>query len=228
MLKGHIFEEQVWGNQICALFINTFLNGRDGISNNYKNGMELSYSGSAITISSGVAIIQGRILEEDTFTTISAGTDNMFCKLILEIDLDKQNTEESFQQAAFKVIKSSTDYPALTQNNIVKNNAGVYQYELARFKTNSNGITDFQDKRTYVDYQSVIDAMESQFEAVLEELEEELQSVEEGSAYVLQTQFTETISGINTQLGQKQKTLGKGTDNPSGGTNGDIYVQYYN
>ena len=35
MLKGHVFAKQIFGNQIFALFINTFLNGKNGISNNY-------------------------------------------------------------------------------------------------------------------------------------------------------------------------------------------------
>ena len=46
MLKGHVFSKQIFGNPIFALFINTFLNGRDGVSNNYKNGMQVTYSGS--------------------------------------------------------------------------------------------------------------------------------------------------------------------------------------
>ena len=37
MLKGHVFSRQLFGNPIFALFINTFLNGQNGISDNYKN-----------------------------------------------------------------------------------------------------------------------------------------------------------------------------------------------
>lgn len=36
MLKGHVFSKQLFGNPIFALFINTFLNGINGVSNNYK------------------------------------------------------------------------------------------------------------------------------------------------------------------------------------------------
>lgn len=189
MLKGHVFKEQIFANQIFALFINTFLNGADGVSNNYKNGMQVTYSGSTLSIQSGAVCIQGRFLEEDTSTDISTGTDTAYCKLVIEIDLDKQNTEEELVQATYKIVKSTSGYPALTQSNIVENNSGVYQFELARFRTSLNGITDFEDRRTFLDFNSIYAKIKSDYEAVLEELEEELANVQDGSAYVLKTQM---------------------------------------
>lgn len=187
MLKGHVFSKQIFGNPIFALFINTFLNGRDGVSNNYKNGMQVTYSGSNVTVASGAVCIQGRFLEEDTSKDISAGTDSSYCKLVIEIDLDKQNTESQLNQASYKIVKSTSGYPNLTQNDIVKNNAGIYQYELARFQTSSNGITNFQDMRTFLDFDSIYEQIQTQFQSVLNELEEELANVEDGSAYLLKT-----------------------------------------
>ena len=166
MLKGHVFSKQLFGNPIFALFINTFLNGKDGISDNYKNGMALSYSGTDITIQSGAVCIQGRFVEEDTYSTISAGNDVAFCKLVIEIDLDQQNTESELNQVNYKIIKGSNAYPNLTKTNIVKNNAGIYQYELARFKTTGNEITDFQDMRTFLDFNSIYDEIEAHIEAI--------------------------------------------------------------
>lgn len=195
MLKGHVFYKQIFGNPIFALFINTFLNGRNGVSDNYKNGMSLSYSGSTVTVSSGAVCVQGRFLEEDTSTAISAGTDSAYCKLVIEIDLDKINTETEFNQASYKVVKSTSNYPSLTQTNIVKNNSGVYQYELARFRTSANGITNFEDKRTFLNFSSIYDAMETEYRAILQELEDELQSVNDGSAYVLNNISTYNFSG---------------------------------
>ena len=191
MLKGHVFKEQIFGNQIFALFINTFLNGQNGVSNNYKNAMAVTYSGNSITIDSGAVCIQGRFLEEDTSTEIDAGTDNNYCKLVIEIDLDKQNTDELLNQASYKILKSSSGYPALTQNDIVKNNAGVYQYELARFKTSSSGISDFQDMRTFLDFDSIYEKIQTEYRTILQELEEELAGVEDGSGYVLKNNLTE-------------------------------------
>lgn len=182
MLKGHVFSRQLFGNPIFALFINTFLNGKNGISDNYKNGMALSYSGSTVTIQSGAVCIQGRFLEEDTSTPISAGTDNAYCKLVIEIDLDKQNEVDDFQQGTYKIIKGANSYPNLTQTNIVKNNAGVYQYELARFKTNANGIIDFQDMRTFLDFNSIYT-----------EIQNHIDDIDDGSLWLLKTGGT--ISG---------------------------------
>ena len=235
MLKGYVFSKQLFENPIFALFINTFLNGQNGISNNYKNGMAVSYSGSNVTIASGAVCIQGRFLGEDTSTTLNAGTSNLYCKLVIEIDLDKQNTETELNQASYKIITSGTGYPNLTQTNIVKNNTGIYQYELARFRTISNGITDFQDKRTFLDFETIYEQIQADYQVVLDELEQELANVEDGSAYVLKTDYTDDIEeinsslqSINTSLGNKQKTITRGTSNPSGGTNGDIYIQYFN
>lgn len=186
MLKGQVFANQLFENQIFALFIDTFANGTNGISNNYKNGMAVTYSGSNVTIDSGAILIQGRLLEEDTSTTISAGADNMYCKLIIEIDLDKTNTTTEFNQGTYKIIKGANAYPALTQTNIVKNNAGVYQYELARFRNPSTGITDFQDMRTFID-----------FEDIYEEIRQHIQDIDDGALFVLKS-GTASLSGAVT------------------------------
>lgn len=185
MLKGHVFSKQIFGNPIFALFINTFLNGANGVSNNFKNGMAVTYSGSNVSIDTGAVCIQGRFLEEDSSTTLSAGTNSAYCKLVIEIDLDKQNTESEFNQASYKIITSTSAYPNLTQTNIVKNNSGVYQYELARFRTGTNGITEFQDMRTFLDFDSIYNAIETEYETLLNQLKSELESVEDGSAFLL-------------------------------------------
>ena len=187
MLKGHVFSKQLFGNPIFALFINTFLNGTNGVSNNYKNGMAVTYSGSTVTVDSGAVCIQGRFLEEDTYTSLSAGTNTAYCKLVIEIDLDKENTESEFTQASYKIVTSTSGYPNLTRSNIVKNVAGIYQYELARFRTSSSGITEFQDMRTFLDFTSIYEQITQEYQNVLEQLEEELASVEDGSAYLLKT-----------------------------------------
>lgn len=173
MLKGHVFAKQLFGNSIFALFINTFLNGKNGISKDYKNAMAVTYSGSTVNVDSGAICIQGRFLEEDTSTQLSAGTDTAFCKLVIEIDLDKQNTETDFLQGIYRIVKSASAYPSLTQTDIVKNNSGVYQYELARFKTTANGITEFADKRTFLDFNSIY-----------AEIEQHIKDIDDGAPYL--------------------------------------------
>lgn len=211
MLKGHVFSKQLFGNPIFALFINTFLNGANGVSNNFKNGMVVTYNGSNVSIDSGAVCIQGRFLEEDSLTTLPAGTNSAYCKLVIEIDLDKQNTESEFNQASYKIITSTSAYPNLTQTNIVKNNSGVYQYELARFRTGTNGITEFQDMRTFLDFDSIYNAIETEYQSILNELKQELASVEDGSAYFLKNNIT-TLSG------QISATGSQGTNSIVGST----------
>ena len=187
MLKGHVFSKQIFGHPIFALFINTFLSGENGVSNNYKNGMKPTYNGSTVNIDSGAVCVQGRFLEEDTSTSVQAGTNNAYCKLVVEIDLDKQNTESEFNQASYKIITATSNYPALTQTNIVKNNSGIYQYELARFKTTASGITDFKDMRTFLDFGSIFDEIRTNYNTVLEELQQSLADVKDGSDYLLKS-----------------------------------------
>lgn len=187
MLKGHVFSKQIFGHPIFALFINTFLSGENGVSNNYKNGMKPTYNGSTVNIDSGAVCVQGRFLEEDTSTSVQAGTNNAYCKLVVEIDLDKQNTESEFNQASYKIITATSNYPALTQTNIVKNNSGIYQYELARFKTTASGITDFKDMRTFLDFSSIFDEIRTNYNTVLEELQQSLADVKDGSDYLLKS-----------------------------------------
>ena len=185
MLKGEVFGRQLLENQIFALFINTFLNGNNGVCSDYLNGMAVTYSGNNVTIDSGAVCIQGRFLEEDTSTTLDAGNSNLFCKLVSEIDLDKINTEDSFNQGYYKIVTDSVDYPSLTQTNIVGTNSGIYQYELARFKTSANGITDFQDMRTTLSIPTIYDDIRQM-------VQDAIDSIEDGSAFALKTELNGT------------------------------------
>lgn len=208
MLKGQVFSRQLFQNQIFALFINTFLNGRNGVSNNYMNSMAVTYSGNDVTVASGAVCIQGRFLEENTSSTISAGTDTAFCKLVIEIDLDKTNTEEDFEQGTYKIIKGANSYPALTQTDIVATNSGIYQYELARFKNSSSGITEFQDMRTFLDFDTIYD-----------EIEQHIQDIDEGSLWVLKTGDTMT-GALNANGGVIGNVQGNVTGNVTGNVSG--------
>lgn len=209
MLKGHVFKEQVFESEVFAYFVDTFLGGKCGVGN-YGNNMEVTYSGSNVTIQDGLACIRGRFVEEDSSRTINVGTETAFCRLVIEIDLSKENTEEVLNQVAYKVVKSTNDYSNLTQTDIVKNNTGIYQFELARFKTTSTGITNFEDRREFIDLESIFDKMEKDYKVVLESLRTELGQVRDGSAYVLKS------------------TILSGTEEPTNsiGNNGDLYLQY--
>lgn len=169
MLKGHVFENQLFGNPIFAVFVNTFLAGENGIINGFGNSMAVTTSGSNLTIQSGVCCIQGRFLEEDTSTTISAGTTPSYARLVLEIDLDKTNTENDFQQGYYKIITNSTAYPELTQDDIVNDVSGVYQFPLGRFQITSNGVTGYADERNYLDFLSIYGEIQEHIGAIDDE-----------------------------------------------------------
>ncbi len=210
MLKGHVFKKQRFGNEIFALFIDTFLNKKCGIAENYKEKMQVTASGSTLTVSSGCVCVRGRFVEEDTSTSIPVGTDTAYCRLVVEIDLSKENTDEELLQVNYKVLKGTSAYPNLTQTDIVANNNGVYQYELAQFKTTTAGITDLVDKRTYLDFQGIYAEIQTQYREVLAELETELAGVKDGRAYMLKSSIL------------------NGTEEPTDdlGNDGDLYLQY--
>lgn len=178
MLKGHVFEKQLFGNPIFAVFVNTFLAGENGIINGFGNGMQVSANGSDLTIQSGVCCIQGRFLQEDTSSTITAGNTPAYARLVIEVDLDKVNTENDFQQGYYKIITDPSAYPTPTQTDIVNNVSGVYQFPLGRFQITSNGIANYVDERTYLD-----------FDSIYEEIRDIIQGIEDGSEYVLQSTF---------------------------------------
>lgn len=203
MLKGHVFQGQVFGNQIFALFINTFLNGTNGVSKNYKDNMAVTYLGNNVHISSGAACVQGRFVEEDSGTDITVSGANLYCSLVIEIDLNEVNTEQNFLQASYKIITNTSNYPTLTKNDIVKNNSGIYQFEIARFQTDTNGITNFQDKRTFLDIQSIYDIIEAKIESMTKEFDEKLNNVEDGSAYFLNSRFKVFHNTANDSQGKE-------------------------
>lgn len=121
--------------------------------------------------------------------TIQIDSGNFYCLLVLEIDLSKESTKETFNQVSFKILTSSTAYPSVTQQDINKINVSnkLYQLEFARFKTSASGITDFQDKRTFLDFNSIYTQIQNEYKTVLEELQQELANVKDGSDYLLKS-----------------------------------------
>lgn len=229
MLKGEVFAEQLFENQIFALFINTFLNGKDGVSTDYGSGMPITYSGSNVTIGDGAVCIQGRFLREETSTTINAGTNNLYCSLVIEIDLDKTNTAQNFLQGVYKILKSSGSYPSLTKTNIVKNNAGVYQYELARFRNGSNGITNFEDRRTFLDFESIYTEIENTLNtnmttfqtnanSLINSLRSEIAGVEDSSEFIMKSTIKTIEKNVTPTLIDGKYYASASVDLPSGYT----------
>ena len=182
MLKGHVFNLQTFKSEAFALFIDKFLNGRCGVA----KGCSLSNTTTSATIGEGYFVVRGRFLQIISGETITNITANGYYSLVCEIDLSKTNTADQLNQATIKVISSTSAYPTLTQQDITGTGT-IYQYEFARFKVESGSITNFTDKRTFVDFTTIYDVIQNEAQGVLDDIEQALQNVLDGSAYLLKS-----------------------------------------
>ena len=165
MLKGHSYDKQIYYSVADRIINNTFLNGSNGIFENEGAGCPLSYTNNTVTVSNGFFIVQGGLTEVVNSETLSVILDGSYCVLVYELDMSKDNTDTSFTQGQFRVLTGQSSYPALTQQKLTEN-AGIYQYEFARFRALTTGITDFVDNRTFLDYNSIFEYIESQIEMI--------------------------------------------------------------
>lgn len=185
MIKGFRFTNQLANAEVDARIHQEFLNKNDGIF----YGMNLSKTTNSITISEGLCEIAGRPVAVINSETVTTGTDNLYCVLVLEIDLSKESTKDTFSQVSFKLLTSSTGYSSVTQQDINKYNgtSNIYQLEFARFKTGANGITDFKDTRKFLSFSGIYAQIKADCEAVMEQIKQELANVKDGSSYLLKS-----------------------------------------
>ena len=208
MLKGHVFNLQTFTSEAFALFIDKFLNGRCGVA----KGCALSNTSNSATIGEGYFVVRGRFLQITSGETISNITTNGFYSLVCEVDLSKTNTADILNQAVIKTVYNASAYPTLTQQDITGSGT-VYQYEFARFKVESGSITNFTDKRTFVDFTTIYDVIQNEAQEVLDDIEQALQNVLDGSAYLLKSggtingdlEVTGNITGDITGTARKLK-----------------------
>ncbi|HIS38573.1 MAG TPA: hypothetical protein IAB45_03580 [Candidatus Onthousia faecavium] len=177
MLKGHSYNDQIYYSVADRLINNTFLNGTNGIFQNEGSGCSLSNTSNSVTISDGFFIVQGGLTEIVNSETLQVVLDGSYCVLVYELDMSKDNTDTSFVQGQFKVLTGQSSYPALTKQKLTEN-TGIYQYEFARFRALTTGITDFVDNRTFLDYNSIFEYIQSQIELI-----------EDNGLYVPKTEF---------------------------------------
>lgn len=183
MIKGFRFTNQLANAEVDARIHQEFLNKNDGIF----YGMDLSKTNNSITISEGLCEIAGRPVAVINNETVAVGTESLYCLLILEIDLSKDSTKDVFNQATFKLLTSSSSYPTVTQQDINKYNGenNLYQLEFARFRSGTSGITDFKDTRKFLNFNGIYAQIKSDCEAIINQIKQELKSVEDESAYML-------------------------------------------
>ena len=181
MLIGYTFDEQLFTSEAFRKFQDTFLNKNSGVI----DGCSVSKTNTTVTVSDGWFVIKGALLSEQGGTTLNVEQDGYY-SLVCEIDLTKENTETSLLQATIKLIRGASTYPTLTQQDIT-NSGSVYQYEFARFRSSNSVISDFVDKRTYLNFQSIYTKINTDVQAIIDTLEVKIKNVEDGSAYLLKT-----------------------------------------
>lgn len=157
MLKGHVFDLQTFTSEAFAITFDKVLQGRCGI----LEGCALSNTNNSVTIGDGYFLIKGRPLQVIGGETISNITTNGFYSLVCEVDLEKTNTADNLNQASIKTVYNASAYPTLTQQDIT-GTGKVYQYEFARFKVDSGSITEFTDKRTYLNFETLYDLIQQE------------------------------------------------------------------
>ncbi len=195
MLRGHVFKLQTFEAQAFAHFIDTFLQGNCGIT----KGCELNHTSTSVTISEGFFCVKGRLLEIIGNETNTDITNTGYYTLVCEIDLTKENTKTALNQAKIKLIKNANSYAILQQDNLF-DNGNIYQFEFARFKVIDSTITDFEDRRTFLNleslYKQILDDFDKtlndkseEADIVLQKINEELNNIVDSSAFVLKTQI---------------------------------------
>lgn len=185
MIKGFRFTNQLANAEVDARIHQEFLNKNDGIF----YGMELNHTNTSITVSEGLCEIAGRPIAVIDSETVISGTENLYCLLILEIDLSKDSTKDVFNQVSFKLLTSSTSYPSTTQQDINMYNGSnnLYQLEFARFKSGTSGITEFKDTRKFLNFSGIYAQIKADCNDIINQIKQELENVEDGSSYLLKS-----------------------------------------
>jgi hypothetical protein len=145
MISGITFDQQAIKAEDMAHFMKTFSLDVSGIT----RGCAITSDSSNMYMAEGYLLIQGReikIIGTQTvaFETVTTGEE--YCRVVIEIDLSKSNTETACNQLAIKTLTSSSGYPALTQQDLEDSPTGIYQYLLAQYHVSVSGVDSFAAK----------------------------------------------------------------------------------
>ena len=211
MVVGHTFELQTFEVEAFSTFVDTFLNGASGI----VRGCEITVNGNNIFLNEGLIIACGRIVEIKGQEKRDVQTKGYY-SLILEINLNAQNTEEKLNQVTIKTLYGNNDYKTLIKENI--NSKGkIFQFEFARFKYDDvqNRIIELHINNIKIDYKNM-----------LKVIEEEVKKIKNGSETVLKTTFDEILKNyikkdeISIKNGKTEPTVEQLKEN-------EIYIQWF-
>lgn len=118
MIKGHTFDMQTFESNAFAEFVDTFLNKKSGV----LRGLDATVNKTqgTVTVSTGLAIINGRIVEviKDETINISELPNGRYY-VGIKIDLDKKNSKTDLQQVSITA----------EQNNIIDTATGETKYK---------------------------------------------------------------------------------------------------
>ena len=145
MIRGITFDQQLIKAEDMAHFMRTYSASTAGIT----RGCEITSDESNIYIAEGYMLIQGREIKitgthEIPFESVTSGEE--YCRVVLEIDLSKSNTEDVCNQLDMKTIMNSSGYPELTQQDLEDEPTGIYQYLIAQYHVNVEGVDSFEIK----------------------------------------------------------------------------------
>lgn len=199
MIKGINFDNQLVTAKDHGKLFRALYN--DGV----LSGISLSYSGTTLTIGGGYIIAAGREIRLTAEETVSITGTTGYARVLVQIDLAQEATETAFSQASLvtQYAASTSEFAALTQEDV--NISGtVYQAVLCVLSLGTAGITGIVSKLGACTIGTDKLADKSVTPAKLSGV---------------------TYSSIGLTTDQVRK-ITYGTADPSGGSNGDIYLQY--
>ncbi len=150
MISGITFDEQTIKSADMANLVKKFSGSQNGIT----KGCTITSDGSNMYISDGYLLIQGRQIRVTGTHTVpleTVTTGELYCSVVLELDMSKENTETQLNQLSLKTITSSSGYPALTQQDLEDNPDGTYQYLLAQYHVLVSGVENFSVQASEID-----------------------------------------------------------------------------
>ena len=139
-VRGITYSKQAVSSNDDSHIYKVLLNGKKGKT----KGCNMTFGTDNIFISEGLFFAANRLNEITSKETIPTPTvtETTYFRLVFEIDLSKTNTSINFLQGYFKLLSSTTDYPAVTQEDL-DNGGFVYQLPFARFTKTISGIGSF-------------------------------------------------------------------------------------
>lgn len=142
MIEGIVYDLQNITASDMALVYWMYGGMRDGII----TGCSMSYTSSAVAITSGYFSARGHLTKLSGTTSVSLPTvsgSTLYCNLVYQIDLSQTASQSSFTQGSFIVLTNSTTYPTPTQQDL-DNGGTIYQMSFAKFKLGTSGVSGWK------------------------------------------------------------------------------------